>query len=276
MPSAELIDDKQKDRPDHAGHAIRIAHVKTRHGVATVRSDVPDGSKDDYIFVGGLLSGGSYERAVCVVATAGHIGRTIRHGSNSVHGAIDADADEVVGVIETLGLGHTIHIIAHSKGGPVAVRAAARLSRETDIVDVTLVNPALGRSRLPHGLKDAAGVVLEHAAVYLTYPGRMAQAARGAVHELMHRPTGIMGEVSALFSDQDFTRDMDILHERKIPLTLVEGSFDHVVPHENTAAAAIRYRFDHQVNPHGPVNGSHYGIVAVSGFMEEIGGLRAS
>ena len=266
MSNAELLDSRIKPQPDHDGHDIQIAHIRTNHGISTVRSEQP-GMESNYFFIGGLVSGGSYELAACSVAQLRRSAHTIRHGSNGFRGAIDADVEEVVDIVELFGQEGPVNLIGHSKAGRVALRAAARLHKDIDLESVTVINPALGATNMLEAAKGVRSILREQAAVNFAHPFRMARAARGAFHELQHRPLGIAGETLELLSPYDFSEDMKSIRGRGATTTLVIGEQDHIVPGISLEQEALRYDFDRIVRLRGAVDGGHFGVVVVKDLL---------
>lgn len=266
MSNAELLDSRMMPGPDHDGHTIQIAHVRTDHGISTVRSEQPE-AESSHFFIGGLFSGGSYELAACSAAHLGFAAHTVRHGSNSMHDALEADADEVVDIVELLGRNGPVHLNGHSKAGRVVLMAAARLSDEIKLASVTLYNPALHATNIFDAAKGVHGVLREQIAVNFAHPLRMAHAVRGTLHEIRHRPLGIAGETLELFRPYDFREDVQRIHDRGADTTLVIGKEDHLVNEAALQAEADRYGFGRVIIVDGAVEGSHFGIVAVKGFV---------
>lgn len=276
MSKAELLGRRILESQDSDGHTIQVTHIRTDHGIASIRSEQPGMTKDDYFIVGGLVSGGSYEVGACAIAHLGHTGHTIRHGSNSIHGAIEADADEVVDIVEMLGRESQVHLIGHSKAGRVVLRVAARLDKRINVASVMLVNPALGATNKLEAARGVGGVLFEQAVVNLAHPFRMARAAKGAMHELRHRPLGVAGEALELLMPYDFTDDFKLIKDRGARTTLVIGSNDHLVTDEALEREAERYPFDETIRTDGVVDGGHFGVVASKDFLTRIIGPKAA
>lgn len=266
MINAELLSDIQKARHTPFGDEVRIAHIQTKHGITAVRSVVPHNARKEAYVAGGLGSGAVYDRFVNRAAQAGFLTRTVRYASNGINGAIEADAEELTASIEQLAQGPT-HIFAHSKGGRVAIKAAAQLDSSIDLRSITLVNPALERSRVNLSPDALLGVVTEQIACF----GKLKNAARGVFHEITHRGLGLLGEIRELMQDDPTIRtSFETLAERGIHTTIVGGSFDHIVPYQNITASAQHMHFDEVHTAIGRIEGSHFGILASDAFADSI------
>ena len=266
IKNAELIDSIWHADSHRVGEEVRISHIVTQHGVSTVRSVLPKRAQSEIYISGGLLSGANYQRFVGRAATRGFITRTLRHGSNSIHGAIESDADELAAAIELHAQDRPVHITAHSKGGPVAVRAAARLDSSINLKSLLLVNPAIVKTTLPNA-NGLIGATCEQ----IVCLGRLKKAAQGVWHEVTHRGLGVIGEVRDLFfGNDDISAELDALTIRGVHTMFVGGTFDHLVPASHTAAVLQKLHFDEVRSVDGPINGSHFGIMASDSFVDSL------
>lgn len=268
MSNAELLDTR-KAANDRGGHTIQIAHVRTKHGVSTVRSERPD-AQSKYFFIGGLVSGGSYELAACSAAHLGNAAHTLRHGNNSARSTIEADADEVVDIVEMFGKDGPVHLFGHSKAGRVVIKAAARLGDDINLASMTLINPALSATNMSEAARGIGGVMFEQFAVNLAHPLHMARAVKGSMHEIRHRPLGVIGETLELLNPYDFSEDMKEIKGRGTHTTVVIGGEDHLVNKIALEAEAARYEFDQIIRLDGAVGGSHFGIVVDKKFLQRV------
>ncbi len=266
MINAELLSDIPKARHTEFGDEVRIAHIQTKHGITAVRSVIPQHTHKEAFIAGGLGSGAVYDRFVNRAAQAGFLTRTVRYASNGFNGAIDADAEELSAAIEKLAQGPT-HIFAHSKGGRVAIKAAAQLDSSINLKSITLVNPALEKSRVNLSPEALIGIVSEQIACF----GKLKNAARGVFHELTHRGLGLLGEIRELMrEDPSIQTSFETLALRGIHTTIIGGSFDHIVPAQNIAVSAGHMHFDEVHIAEGRIDGSHFGILASDRFADSI------
>lgn len=266
MIQAELLRDELKPRQTQNGDEIRVAHIGTRHGITAVRSVFPPNPTDELFIAGGLGSGANYERLVNRAVESGFIARTVRHGNDSFNQAIDAGADEFAASIEQLAKG-PVHIIAHSKGARVAIKAAARLDRSIDLKTLSLINPALNKSKIKISPGNFIGVAWEQLACL----GKLQKAASGVFHEITHRGLGILGEVRELLkTDDTLITDFKSLALRGVRSSLAGGSFDHIVPAENITTDMWHEHFDEVTSTDGYMNGSHFAVLASDEFVRSI------
>jgi len=265
MIQAEVLN--EQERPAFHGHRVSVAHIKTKHGVHTVESTIPEGATSEVVVASGYLAGGGYGRVVRRSAENGMTCRTVRHGNNTIRGAIEADADELAASIELLSGGRPVHLLAHSKGGRVALRAARRLDDSSNLERVTLVAPALQRTSPLRLIGGVVGGVIEHAACV----GKMERAAKGFIHEVSHRGISLVSEaVELVLHDEGQAEDIEALRDRGVHVSLVHGSFDHLVPAASSLAAIARLSFDRIEHFHGLLEGGHNAILTSDTYVDNL------
>lgn len=266
--SAEILDSRVLGRADGQGHDVMVSHVRTKASVATVRSEGPKDAPEDWFFLSGWAVGGAYTEAACAVADDGNIGRTIRHGSNAFNGALEAVAYETSRVIEVLAQDRTVHVVAHSKAGRVAVTALADVDENIDIGSLTIVNSPQSRIRYRDLPAFVLGGAVELAAVGVIHPPQVFGMLRGTSHELRHRLLGVLGEAKDLFTEPSLQDKYKKLRDRGVQTVKFEGSFDHLVPQNISSPPDLDHQYDREVRKKGPVNGGHFGIIANRNFLK--------
>jgi non-heme chloroperoxidase len=170
---------------------------------------------------------------------------------------MDTYAADVAAIVETLGLGDAIHV-GHSTGGGEVTRYAARAARGrvAKAVLIAAIPPVMIRSDtnpdgVPREVFDGfrSAVAANRAQFYRDVPSgpfygfnrKGAAMSQGLIDSWWRQ--GMAGSAKAhydyiaVFSETDFTDDLRTL---TVPVLIMHGEDDQVVPIENSAHKAIR------------------------------------
>lgn len=243
---------------------ITMATIKTRDGTNIFYKDWGPKDAQPVVFHHGWpLSGDDWDNQMLFFLSQGY--RVIAHDRRG-HGRsdqtdtgndMDTYADDVVDLARTLDLKNAIHI-GHSTGGGEVARYAARAEagRITNAVLIGAVPPVMVASDanpdgIPLEVFDGfrAALIANRAQFFLDiasgpfygFNREGAKVSQGLINNWWRQ--GMSGGAKAhcdcikAFSETDFTEDLKAL---TIPVLLIHGEDDQIVPITNSAHKAIK------------------------------------
>lgn len=282
--SAELLERRDLYRKDHDDtHApTEVGHIAASTGIISYLTEGPDESEDHYYFVGGLVSGAAYKEPACEVAAVAGKATLVRHANNqfSPH-VLEADAREIVETIELFSREERVHLVGHSKGTIVAMRAVQLLDPSIHVASITFVNPVVERpvttSNMLRRAAQVPALTLEGARFFTGHPRVGESARRSALKELFRRTPAILSETIQMMRGEHLTaKDLESLGNRPyLPATiLAAGEGDTITPHVLEIADRQGMQFDATLELKG-AEGSHFSIMSERSVMRAILGVEA-